>query len=337
MLKPAIVPILLVALAGCGATSGTPSGGSGAQKLAATSDTPVRLAASQNVTGNSFVWITHDAGLFAKSVDLQSINATIAVKSLVAGQLDAVVLGSPEQIAARAAGSPIKVVGAFLKVFDLVFVVPSDVSDLKELRGKTVGVITKNSINGIGGVRAMRSAGLEPGRDYKLVETGSAGTYQAMIAQLGAHQIDAAPMQLDFARKAVAQGGVKVLFDLAKSDLRVASASLGFQDAFISQHPADVQATVDALIKGVRYAHEHPADAKATLARYYKFEGEALDQAYERQTLIQAKDPTPAPEQFQDTMEAQVAENPAVKNLDVNSLFDARFAQDAVKRGLTSY
>jgi hypothetical protein len=36
-------------------------------------------------------------------------------------------------------------------------------------------------------------------------------------------------------------------------------------------------------------------------------------------------------------MEAQVAENPAVKNLDVNSLFDARFAQDAVKRGLTSY
>lgn len=302
---------------------------------------PVVLAASQNVTSNIVIWLAHEVGLFAKhgvNVDLQSINATTAIKALVAGQLHGVLLGSPEVIAARGAGSPVTIVGVFVHVYNQQMVVPAEITRVDQLRGKTIGVITHTSVNGVGTVRALRAYGLEPGRDYTIVETGSAGTFQALAGQLFARNIDAAALDPNLARQAAAEG-YRILFDLAEMDLPVAAGSLAFQTAYIEQHPDVVQRIVDALIDSLRYAREHRAETEAAFSKYFKISDPAqLAFTYERVVgQVLAKVPYPAPEQFPDTIEAMARENPDLRTIDIPSLIDRRFVESAVQRGLANY
>src|SRR6478672_4959166 len=108
------------------------SAGTSARDVPATpaSVTPVVLAASENVTSNVFVWLARDQGLFQRNnvnIDLQTINAINAIKALVAGQLDGVLLGSPEVVAARASGAAdLTIVAVFVSLYNQIMVVPPE-------------------------------------------------------------------------------------------------------------------------------------------------------------------------------------------------------------------
>src|SRR3954452_12409270 len=117
----------LLGIIGCGAPSapaGPPAAAQPSVSTAAASaptspanPTPVVLAASENVTSNVFVWLARDQGLFQQhnvAIDLQTINAINAIKALVAGQLDGVLLASPEVVAARASGVDLTIVAVFV-------------------------------------------------------------------------------------------------------------------------------------------------------------------------------------------------------------------------------
>src|SRR5262245_35037750 len=122
-----------VSAAGAGAPASAPLG-------------PVVMAASENVTPNVVTGLAREYGLFEQNgvhVDLQSINAIAAIKALVAGQLHGVVLGSPEVLAARASGSPLTIVAVFVPSYNQVMMVPPEITAVEQLRGRTVGVITK--------------------------------------------------------------------------------------------------------------------------------------------------------------------------------------------------
>src|SRR5581483_11095595 len=102
------------------------------------SQTPVVLAASENVTSNVFVWLARDQGLFQQynvAIDLQTINAINAIKALVAGQLDGVLLGSPEVVAARASGMDLTIVAVFVSLYNQIMVVPPEITSVEQLRG----------------------------------------------------------------------------------------------------------------------------------------------------------------------------------------------------------
>ena len=342
--------VVVCALVGCsgaqpaGGAAVSPAGGARASAGgagAAPSNEPVVLAASQNVTNNIFVWLTHEHDLFARNgvnVDMQNINAITAIKALVAGQLNGVILGSPEVIAARAAGSDLTIVAVFNQVYNQMFVPPPPVTAPDQLRGKTIGVITRTSINGVGTERALRTFGLEAYRDYNLVETGAAGTYQALFAQMLTRNVDAAGLEPGYARKAVEEG-YRVLFDQATMDLPTASGTLTFHTDYVRQHPVLVQKVVDSLIEGVRFAKQNRAETQAAYSKYFKItDPTELELTYDRVVgQILARAPYPALEQFPDTIEAMAKEQPEVRSVDVATLIDRRFVDDAVRRGLTNY
>src|SRR4051794_9352534 len=204
---PARPPAAAQASAGASATdAATPS-----------SVTPVVLAASENVTSNVFVWLARDQGLFQQhnvAIDLQTINAINAIKALVAGQLDGVLLGSPEVVAARASGVDLTIVAVFVSLYNQIMIVPPEITSVEQLRGRTVGVITKTSVNGVGTVAGLRALGLETPRDYQVFETGVAGVYTGLANQLMAGNVDAAALEAQLARRVAAQG-YRELFDQA--------------------------------------------------------------------------------------------------------------------------
>ncbi|MFI5266700.1 MAG: ABC transporter substrate-binding protein [Chloroflexota bacterium] len=303
------------------------------------SGAPVRLAASQNVASNAPIWLTPQANLFAQNglnADLQSINATNGIKELVAGHIDAYIGGSPEAITARAAGSPVTIVAVFQNKYDMVMTVPKDVASMAQLKGKTIGVITKPSVNGVATIAAMKKYGLQADKDYQIIETGSGAPYQGLAAALDGHHIAAAALQPDFARKLAVSGDFHVLFDLAKQpELITAGSTLAFQSSYVQQHPAEVQKALDSFLQGMRYFRDHKDQAQTLMRQTFKITDQVdLDDGYTRQVELMAKDPTPRPELYPDLIDAIGQISPDVKKLDLSSLLDPRFAQDAVKRGL---
>ncbi|HZS00899.1 MAG TPA: ABC transporter substrate-binding protein [Chloroflexota bacterium] len=300
------------------------------------SQTPVVLAASENVTSNVFVWLARDQGLFQQynvAIDLQTINAINAIKALVAGQLDGVLLGSPEVVAARASGMDLTIVAVFVSLYNQIMVVPPEITSVEQLRGRTVGVITKTSVNGVGTVAGLRALGLETPRDYQVFETGVAGVYTGLANQLMAGNIDAAALEAQLARRVVAQG-YRELYDQAAMGTPGAAGALTFRTEYLRAHPEVVQQVVDTLIQGVRYAKSHREETLEAFRTHSKLDDPAeLDFVYERvvQQLLSAA-PYPAPEQFPDLIEAMAAEQPAVRSLDVSTLIDRRFVDDALRR-----
>src|SRR5438045_3892498 len=179
-----VVGIVLVACASPAAdaprAASSPAGAAAPRTEAAPSK-PVVISANQAVTSNLPIWVTQAAGLFAThgvEVDLQSINALVAMKAFVAGELQGIWVGGAELLGARASGVPVTIVGVFAPAYNQVMMAPPSVGSVAALRGKTVGIITYPSVNGVGTVAALRLFGLEAGQDYRIVESGSAGVYQ---------------------------------------------------------------------------------------------------------------------------------------------------------------
>jgi ABC-type nitrate/sulfonate/bicarbonate transport system substrate-binding protein len=341
-----------IALVSCGGTP-SPAGGSsptsGSARATSSSSpaakaagVPIRLGASQNITTNAPVWLTQQTQLFQKNglnVDLQSISSTTGIKQLVAGQLDAVVAGAPESITARAAGSPIQIVAVLQTSCDMEMVVRNDVTSVSQLKGKTVAVITKPSVQGICTVADLRKHGLEPDTDYKLIETGSAGTYGAIVAALQSKNADAGALQPDFAHKLEQAGQVHTLYDMGtEQGLLTAASSLTFASAFIQAHPNEVQKSLDSLLQGEAYYKQQKDEAQSLLKTVFKISDQTqLEETYTRQGQLMAKDITPREALFPDMIAALAQLQPDVKQLDLSSLLNQRFAQSAMDRGLTNF
>ena len=336
-------------LAGCGGTASVVS--APAKAAASPASAPakpaagsgrIRLGASQNITANAPLWLTGQVKLFEQNglnVDLQSISATQAIKQLVAGQLDAVAVGAPEAVSARAAGSPVQVVAVFQSSCDMELVAPNDVTSVDQLKGKTVAVITKPSVEGICTVADLRKHGLQPDTDYKLIETGSNGTYAAVVAALQGKHATAGALQPDFAHRLEADGQFHTLYDMASEpNLTIAAGTLTFPSAFIQAHPDEVQKTLDSILQGEAYYKQHKDEAQNLLKTTFKItDPKQLDETYSRQGQLLAKDVTPKPELFPDIVDALSQVEPDVKNLDINSLLVQKFAQSAQQRGLPSF
>jgi ABC-type nitrate/sulfonate/bicarbonate transport system substrate-binding protein len=299
-----------------------------------------RLGSSQLVVGNAPVWMPTKAGLFAKNgvnVDMQSMQATIALKQVVAGQLDGMVGGSPEAITAKAAGSPVTIVAVFQNKYDMFMTTAKAITSVDQIKGKTVGVINKPSVNGVGTVATLNLNGMQAAKDYTLIETGSAGgAYASLFAAMQAKQVDAGALPGDLVRKVTANGDFRMLYDLAKQDkLLSAGSTLTFRTEYVQQHPAETQKILDSFMQGAKYFKDHPDEAKALLKESFKIDDPTdLEQAYQRQLELASADPTPRPELYTDLINVLGAIEPDVKTLDLSTLLDPKFAQDAVKRGM---
>lgn len=303
---------------------------------------PVRLGTSQNVTGNAPWWLGQQAGVLKQGgLDLQveNINATAAIKQLVAGKIDGIIAGAPESISARAEGSAIQIVATFQAACDMQMVVPKDVTDVSQLKGKTVAVITKASVNGVCTVADLRNHGLQAGTDYTLIETGSNGTYAAMVAALQGHHVDAGAMQPSFATKAAQGGDFHILYDLAtEPTLQIAASSLTMSSAFIKAHPSEVQKTLDALLRAESYFKQNKPQAEQVLKTTFKITNPAqLDATYNRQVQLMATNVVPREELFPDLVKALGQVQPAIQKLDLSSLLAPQFAESAQQRGLTKF
>src|ERR1051325_10143141 len=216
-----------------------------------------------------------DEGL---DVDLILMNAGVAVRALIGGDVDFTTVGT--------SGVPPILRGAPLKFYFLSVTRPihwlyarPEIQDVKSLRGRKVATSGIGSASDVLFKSVLKSNGLEAGQDLTIISIGVAATrYAALISG----SVDATP--LTFPHNFMAEeAGFRELVNFTKTDFLDITGSIIAPDAMLRSDPATVERFTRATLKGFLYARENRAGTIPILARNLKVKddmaGKILDMA----------------------------------------------------------
>jgi NitT/TauT family transport system substrate-binding protein len=354
----ATLGLALATLAGCGSAAGvsgsstaasaakpvsasaSAGGGSAAAKA---SGLTLRLATGTSSPTTMFGYLAADKGLYAKNgvkVDLQTMSGQAQMQAVVAGESEANLhVGSDLVFATEAQGQDLRIVATYSKVDENVLLSRNDITAVEQLKGKKLGSQTLTSSNGAIARRLLAKYGLQDGKDYTSVVTGSAGGNAGALAALVSGQVDAVGVPAGVATKALQQGQVHVLVDFAtRTDLPSGTQVLVFPAKYVQQHPDAVQGVVDALIESVRTINQDKAAAESVLRSRFKMTDQAeLDEELQRQVRLLAKVPLPVTDDFPEAITSLPKDVKPLTEAQFKGMMDPTFVNDAVKRGLTNY
>lgn len=198
-----------------------------------------------------------EAGL---DVEFQWANGSAAaLQVLASGTAQFAMADKTNLIATRDKGVPLKAVLNLQRLwpYDIAVLPDSPITDLRELRGKTIGVPSLAS----GAVpyvrRVFKELGYDPDRDLKLV---AAGTGAQAASALKSGQVDALALW----------GGAYAVIEAAGTPLRhmhapfeekISSLVLATTDAFAASNPQVVIGLNRAMLKGLVFARTNPEAA----------------------------------------------------------------------------
>jgi ABC-type nitrate/sulfonate/bicarbonate transport system substrate-binding protein len=203
-----------------------------------------------------------DEGL---DVDLILMNAGVAVRALIGGDVDFTTVGT--------SGMPPILRGAPLKFYFLSFSRPihwlyarPEIQDVKSLRGRKVATSGIGSASDVLFKSVLKNNGLEGGQNLTIISIGVAATrYAALISG----SVDATP--LTFPHNFMAQeAGFRELVNFTKTDLLDITGSIIAPDALLRSEPTTVERFTRATLKGFLYARDNRTGTIPILARNLK-------------------------------------------------------------------
>lgn len=139
-----------------------------------------------------------------------------SLSALMGGSVFVSVSGTDAHIAAVERGVELLLIGGTINGLSQVIMAPKQFKTLNDLRGKTIGATSANSGLGFALRRYMKANGMEFGRDYQILATGSAGP---TLAALTAGQVHAAALgvPLNFVAADQGYGAVGRIVDVIPS------------------------------------------------------------------------------------------------------------------------
>ncbi|HWP29747.1 MAG TPA: ABC transporter substrate-binding protein [Chloroflexota bacterium] len=298
---------------------------------------PVRLrvAYSQVYPGQTVLWTTQEAGLFARhglDVELSYIASSQTVAAVLAREVDIALGGGYAVINARLSGSDLVMFFGLVTWFPYELMVAPEIESVQDLRGKALGVSRFGSSSDVATRLALQQFGLVPERDVIIVQTGS---LQERIAAMRAGAVVggmASPPDPTILRRL----GFKSILDLGSSGEQELNNIAFASAAWLRENEAAAQAFVDALLEGIHFAKTNREFTERVLAQYLKLDdAEALADSYDHfvgQHLERV--PDPGREGARKYLQSQAATDPRAAQARVEDFFDLRFLERAVASGL---
>jgi ABC-type nitrate/sulfonate/bicarbonate transport system substrate-binding protein len=128
------------------------------------------------------------------------------------------------------------------------------------------------------------------------------------------------------------------LFDIADLGFPSATATIVAKRAWVNEHKDAFQAWTDSLVEAIALLKRDPAVGLPAMKKFLQSDDdELMRETYDFWVnKILKLPPSIAPDQFADTIKALAKNNPKVTNVDVKSMIDPSFVQNAVARGLAA-
>jgi NitT/TauT family transport system substrate-binding protein len=310
----------------------------GAAPAAAQSNNDSLTMAYSNIAGGELpVWVAADEGYFTRhglNVNAQLIaGGANTVAALISGQIQIADAGGSEALNAVAGGADLVILAQLAPVYPYILEVTPDITTPADLAGKKIGVATFGGSADIATRVVLRHEGIDPDQDVTFIATGSAQNRTAALLS-GAIQAGMAggpPDTLDLEAQ-----GLHPLWDLAALKLPAANTAVIAQRSWVNANRAVAQRYVDALVESITHMKQDKPGSVQVLKNYFKSDDEASMSAtfdFHALEVVPAK-PFPRPEQFADAVDQLSVNNPRIREIDLGTLLDPSFVQDALDRGL---
>jgi ABC-type nitrate/sulfonate/bicarbonate transport system substrate-binding protein len=331
MLRFAVLALLSLGLAACQSSSSSssssapPAASGGKDKLTVAY---IALNATQMPS-----WVAKEQGIFDKNnldVDLQYISSGQSpTAALISNQAQVMVLGE-QAIQADIQGADIVYVAAPTSTIFFSLYTRPDITDAEQLRGKKLGITQAGSSSDTASKMALRSLGLEPGKDVSILNVGSAPN---ILAALQSGGIDAGMMSSPTNLQARA-AGFHELVNVAKLDDPFPSGWAATTRKYMADHEDVIRRYVKSITEAVAFEINNPEPSKQILAKYVKIEDPNIaSEAFQEVVPYLNKNPAPDAKAVKAGLDELANTVPQAANADPASFIDTRFTDELDSSG----
>ena len=287
----------------------------------------VRLAYAGWEVGTAIAYIGIDAGIF-KQYDLEVEEVFIrdplsaGIQSLIGADF-LIGFGNPLAILQpMLSGADIVSLGTHVSAVPSRMGVSADISEIKDLKGKKIGVSGIGERSDLLARVILRRAGLDPVKDVEIV---SAGLAPSRVAALSKNFIQGAPLTPEIADQAK-QLGLKVL---EVKDVPLITAMLMTTRSFIKKDEEAVRRFIKGYLAAIHFYLTRRNESIAIIRKYFSGTNpSALENMYNAFAAQLTPLPLPNREAAQALIDAASVVNPNSSNIKPVDLFEPRFLEE---------
>ena len=287
----------------------------------------VRLAYAGWEVGTAIAYVGIDAGIF-KQYDLEVEEVFIrdplsaGIQSLIGADF-LIGFGNPLAILQpMLSGADIVSLGTHVSAVPSRMGVSADISEIKDLKGKKIGVSGIGERSDLLARVILRRAGLDPVKDVEIV---SAGLAPNRVAALSKNFIQGAPLTPEIADRAK-QLGLKIL---EVKDVPLITAMLMTTRSFIKKDEEAVRRFIKGYLAATHFYLTRKKESIAIIRKYFGgTDPSALENMYNAFAAQLTPLPLPNREAAQALIDAASVVNPKLNNIKPVDLFEPRFLEE---------
>ena len=292
--------------------------------------------AHSSISGSqAILQVMADHGIFERSgLEVQILfiaGGPIAMKSLLTGDVQAVMTAGPAPILAALGGAdPVTVVG-LLNTMDHTVIARPGIARPEDLRGKILAVNQIGSADDFGFRFALRRWGVDPQRDAQVLALGG---QPARYKALQARQIDATTIQPPLTVQA-REAGFTALAALADLGLDYQGTCLVTTRTLIRTREDAIRRLVKAFVEAIHFMKTQRAETMKSIATFMKLQDPAaLEETYQQYTRLIPRAPYPTAPGVRTILDDLAAKTPKVRTAKPEDFIESRFVKELDDAGL---
>jgi NitT/TauT family transport system substrate-binding protein len=280
------------------------------------------------------LWIALEQGLYQKyglDVDVTLLQSSAQIApAMAAGEVDVALTAGAGVVDMALAGSDQVLVVSMQNMMRFYLHAKPEVRRVEDLRGKQAAITRLGSGVHLAMETVLERAGLEPGRDVALVQTGTSG---AAVTALATGQFDAAMLAAPDNLHAERQG-FPLLADLKDYRVPYSQGSLSTTRAMLAQRYDVVRDFVKGHLEGVAIAKRDEALSVSLLGKHTKSEDQDLLVRGYRMWLEDIDDsPYPDLDAIQTVLNQRAPDNAAARTANPRDFMDDRIVRELEASG----
>ncbi|MFF2246655.1 ABC transporter substrate-binding protein [Arthrobacter sp. NPDC058130] len=288
--------------------------------------TAITVSYSEEIADELPLWIADGAGYFKEqglSAKLVSLPSDHGFPALIAGQTQLASIGGSQILSGVAQGAEVKTIATLTPVFPYEMWAKG-VKDLKELKGKKVGVSSASGSVYVATLAAPKEAGLTA-NDVNLIALGSVTNVNNALL---AGTVDAAVSHPP-ASAAFKAAGFKSIINRAEGKVPNINVGIATTDTFATDHADTVTKFLTALKKAFeRELSDEKYAPEVIKARLNENDGEALNETFDFYAKeVLPKKPLVTVEQLKSAQESLSKTNPDIRKVDLSKVIDTSFVE----------
>jgi NitT/TauT family transport system substrate-binding protein len=274
-------------------------------------------------TGGVVPWIAKEKGFFVNNgVDAELIytSGALSMQALIGGSVDLVLGSIFDPLSAIAGGADVVVIGSFNNSPPYVMAARPDVREVKDLRGRKVGVRSLTGPATATTQMILEESGLDPRRDVQILRVGGTAV---RLAALKDGQIDAALIDEAVARQA-RQNGLNIL---RLKGLPQIHTGVYARRNRLMQREGSIVSAMRALREAAVYMKANKAGTVQVIQKIMRVNDRQMaENSYDILKEELVTDPRIPADVIEQSIKLAVRSDPRVKNIDINKAVDRRIA-----------